>query len=59
MKLRITIDLENEAFKPHAVDEIDRILRDYVKPLALLGDPNCPLIDINGNTVGKSEILKD
>lgn len=56
--LRIEIDIDNAAFGEVPGIEASRILKDYANLIGFLGDlPNKTLKDINGNTIGKAEVL--
>ena len=71
MKLLITINTGNAAFHPdperdpdgnagYTAAEIARILRKYIKQAdEEIGVLECPLIDLNGNTVGRVEIERE
>ncbi len=58
MKARIEIQMDNAAFDEmgHA-SELGRILRELAHEIETNGETGCPLHDINGNTVGKFEVL--
>jgi hypothetical protein len=59
MKLRVTIQLDNEAFQPEAGSQVSRILRnlaDSYDGRDLLPGETFKLFDINGNHVGKAEV---
>lgn len=61
MKLKITMDLDNEAFH-FTEDEVPRILRDLALhiegyPEITLGDSG-PLMDFNGNMVGEWKVTR-
>ncbi len=60
MKLVIEINLDNDAFKPSPIPELQKILHDYY--LSLNNDPpilESSLMDSNGNTVGEAEVYED
>jgi len=61
MKLKIEICMDNDAFTGPAGVELARILRrfaDHVdRSYPMLGEE--PLMDLNGNTVGKAEVVED
>jgi len=71
MKLLITINTGNAAFHPdperdpdgnagYTAAEIARSLRKYIKQAdEEIGVLECPLIDLNGNTVGRVEIERE
>lgn len=60
MKVVITIECDNEAFKPKAKKEVRRILNELNKlcfmNLRIIG--YLPLLDINGNKVGTFEVIE-
>ena len=60
MKLKIEIEMENEAFEADRLGEASRILRGMTAGLRHngmnVGDV-ITLRDINGNTVGKAEVV--
>lgn len=51
----LTIRMENAAFDPDPQWEVARILRDVVEKIDR-GRTDGPILDINGNTVGKFEM---
>jgi hypothetical protein len=59
-ELRININLDNDAFQQEGTAEIAKILRLLAKQYeGLLGVPKfTKLLDVNGNSVGKAEIVK-
>jgi hypothetical protein len=61
MKLRIEIDLANDAFqgKARAVREVRRMIAAYLSRCAINGElTEKPLMDVNGNKVGNVELVK-
>jgi hypothetical protein len=62
MKLTITIDTDNDAFRPDPSSELARILRDLatqlnllnaIEPCTLVPMTELPVFDSNGNVVGE------
>jgi hypothetical protein len=59
MKINITIECNNAAFENTPEVETARILRELARKVEQLGlNDNIPLIDMNGNKVGKLEVEK-
>lgn len=60
MKLRIEIDLDNDAFYGTLLEsEISRILYGLAHRFTNSGVPSdCPIVDVNGATVGKAELIE-
>ena len=57
MKLKIEIELENDAFVPSPDTEAKRILTEFMRQTAIgTGMPPYSLRDINGNRVGQAWI---
>jgi hypothetical protein len=56
--LRITIKMDNAAFEDYPMTEAGRILRQVARDLEKFGGSTNVLLDINGNTVGKAEIVE-
>jgi hypothetical protein len=57
MKLKVTIDMQNDAFAHQQGIETARILRDLADTIevnAYLGGLNTRLFDVNGNRVGEA-----
>ena len=51
--IRIDINTGNEAFKPHALPEVIRILSELTSKFAATNEVGAQLLsDFNGNTVG-------
>ena len=62
MKAKIEIEMENAAFAPHPHGELASILSQLSEAILDRGTfpivgANWPLRDVNGNTVGKFEVL--
>ena len=59
--VQITLNLENDAFKPTPKPEICRILRELADKIEKMSifkyKMNVPVLDINGNCVGSLETL--
>ncbi len=58
MILKITIKMDNAAFDPDSGTEAARILRELADKLDggdVLPDTSIPLLDVNGNKVGRAE----
>ena len=55
--LRIEIDLGNAAFDDDPFPEVARILLQYARVATEIALLTCKLYDINGNRVGKAEIV--
>ena len=61
MKLRIEMQLDNAAFEPDNGTEIARILEKLATRWhaeSLPSGESCRLLDINGNVVGKAEVVR-
>jgi hypothetical protein len=59
MKINITIECNNAAFENAPEVETARILRELARKVEQLGlNDNIPIIDMNGNKVGKLEVEK-
>lgn len=61
MELIIQINMDNAAFGDSPQDEAARIIREFAAYLETNGVETYKrrLADINGNTVGRAEILQD
>lgn len=62
MKLRIEIDLENDAFRgrAQAVREVRRIMAAYLSRCAINSElVDKKLLDGNGNSVGQAELVRE
>ncbi len=54
MKVEIEIACDNAAFEPEPEFEVARILRKYADQIERSGEVACPLMDYNGNRVGRA-----
>jgi hypothetical protein len=59
MKLKIEIELGNAAFKPSIYPEVIRILEEYAGKLENSGNICQNLMDINGNFVGETCLIRN
>ncbi len=59
MTFKLSIRCENAAFEDEPMTEVSRILTRLAKVIERDGDPEHTLFDINGNRVGKSEVVDD
>lgn len=57
MTLTITIQCDNAAFSENPGGEVARILRRYADDIDGMEPEETKLRDINGNTVGKVEVI--
>ena len=57
MKLKIEIDMDNDALKRDPIGEVMRMIKLGIRQTELKKD--CTLYDINGQEVGKLQVLKD
>lgn len=57
MKLKIEINMDNDALKRDPIGEVIRMIKLGIRKTELT--ESCKLQDINGQTVGKLEIIKD
>ncbi len=58
MKAKIEIEMSNAAFEEAPASELARILRELANRVEGDGDELGLIRDINGNTVGKFEVVK-
>ena len=59
-KLVITIDLENDAFRGSGISETRRVLASFIRFCVERRELlDKTLMDINGNSVGKAEIVEE
>ena len=60
MEYRITINMDNAAFEDHPAEALVLILRVQMNLLTLHGiTPERAIKDINGNTIGKAELVTE
>lgn len=59
MRFVVEIDCDNAAFEDEPASELIRILKNQVLPALRDGEEDRRLRDINGNTVGRFQILED
>lgn len=57
--LRITINMDNDAFGEDPEVEVKRILEDLNQKFAHYGMQDWVLRDINGNSVGAAKVVKE
>lgn len=58
MKFVIEIKMDNAAFDTHEPTEVVRILRGLADRIEAVGDMEHALLDINGNRVGESIVVR-
>ena len=56
MDIKITLNTDNDSFQPSPSMEVARILGNAIDDMQIEGLRERPLMDMNGNTVGRIEL---